>query len=335
MVGRSLPLVSSHVVVALCLWSPPLYAQEAEPAPAATELDGEEVSAERQEQAPTPGLANCYGRRQRTWGVRDFFVGLTNPLAVENKLQVGHCWPLLTDAGLLYDLSHVETGLVHYLSPSYTHQGLYVSFAPLSLVVFRLEVMGIYIWPLPMAGTSYLPRDSLWSTFSSSGLTHHVDHDYRSAGGLNANLSVTLQGSVTLAEWRRGPIELIFFDTLTLDYWFVGTESYYYNVQRDAILARSDWLVSNFATILVDIPLNGNHSIRTGPVDKLLYQVGAERIEHHQVGLLAAFHIKDAGRRVQGLQPFLQVSYYLTHHGRRLTVPINVIAGIEFQAPFF
>jgi hypothetical protein len=322
-VGLQRVAVALLIPCASLLWAAPCRAQSEEPSgarpapPPAAEHSGTAV--------------NCYGEHRAAWALHELFVALTNPVGAESQLQVSRCWPLVTDGGPLFDLTNVETGAFLYLSPSYTHQGLFASVAPLSILVFRLEVAGIYVWPLPLPGGSYFALDGYDESFASDGISHDVDAAPGDAGGLNIAFSTTVQASVTLAELGAGRLELLVSDSLGLEYWLMGSGGYYYNLRKDAILARSDLVLTNCGALLLSIPLRSGLGMRIGAVDMLLYGVGSQRVETNQVGGIVAIYI-ERSRDVRGIQPFVQVLGYTNQESRRLTFPLDVMIGIDLAA---
>jgi hypothetical protein len=258
-------------------------------------------------------------------------VALSNPIGAESQLQASRCWPLVTDRGSLFDLSNVESGAFLFLSPSYAHQGLFASIAPLSILIFRLEVAGVYVWPLPLPGGSYFVLDGDDDAFASDGISHEVDARPDDAGGLNATFTTTLQAAVTLAELAAGRLELLASDSIGLEYWWMGSGAHYYNIRKDAILARSDLVLTNSGALLLSIPLRRGLSMRVGAVDMLLYGVGAGRVDSNQVGGVVTIFIERT-RNVRGLQPFVQLLGYTNHESRRLTFPLDVMIGVDLAA---
>jgi hypothetical protein len=315
------PVVAVMILCGLCLRPAPCRAQSQEP------HDGQPAETP----APRETGVNCYGEPRAAWVVREFFVGLTNPLGAENQLQASRCWPLVTDRGALFDLTNVETGAMLYLSPSYMHQGLFASIAPLSVLIFRLEVAGIYVWPLPLAGASYFTLDGYDASFVSDGITHEVDAPPDDAGGLNVSFLTTVQAAVTLTTLRAGRLELMVTDTLGLEYWLMGRGDYYYNIRKDAILARSDLVLTNSGAVILSIPLRPGLAMRVGATDMLLYGIGSGRVDSNQVGGVVTFFIERAGD-VRGIQPFIQVLGYTNHESRRLTLPLDVMIGVDLAA---
>ncbi len=281
--------------------------------------------------AVEPPAKHCYGDSETKWIFGESFAGLTNALGFENQARVARCWPLIKKRGLLYDYTNIEVGLVHYLSLPYSQQGGFVSIAPLSILSFKLEVTGYYIWPITaLDGASHYPRTGYDDRFDSDGVSHGLDTDTAtSAGGMSVTFTTNLMASVELSRWKTGPLELLIINSFAVEYWLLGKAPYYYNVKKDVILARSDLLMTNTALVLLSIPLSGNRSFRLGAMDMLAYLPRDKSLGYHQLGGLFALNFDTVGRRVRALQPFLYISAYTHHAHRRLSFPLNLLAGVE------
>jgi hypothetical protein len=285
-------------------------------------------SGRRAEAAEPP--KNCYGDAAAKWVVGDTFVGLTNPVGFENQLRISRCWPLIEKGGILFAYTNLESGFFHYISVPYTHQGLFASLTPLSFVNFRLEAAGVYLWPVPaLAGVGYFGRRGYRDDFPSDGMAHDIDVNLGDAGGVNITLTTTLQGAVTLKQMSRGKLELLAVDALGVEYWSMGDDPYYYNQRKDVILARSDWIVTNFAVLMLGIPVKRGASLRLGVLDSLLYVPSGGVVGSNQVGAMISFYFEKTGKRVRGLQPFLQAAYYTNHSSRALTFALDFLVGVD------
>jgi hypothetical protein len=302
------------------------------------------AEAGEQQDAPSRGARgdayppqNCYGESAPRLIFGETLVGLTNPIGFENQLRLAGCWPLFASPGMFFAFTNLESGVFHYVSPAYTHQGAYLSLTPLSFLNFRLEAAGVHVWPveaLPGAGhfsrTGY--RDSF---YTPDGIDNRIDTDMTDAGGSNIVFATTLQASLTLAHLARGKLEMLLLNTLGVEYWSVGNDPYYYNIRKDVTLARSDVILTDFGLAAIGVPLAKALSLRMGAFDSLIYIPGGHLVGNNQVGAMVSIFMERLRKRVRGLQPFLQIAGYTNQAARRLGLGLNVVIGIDLSVMLF
>jgi len=235
------------------------------------------------------------------------FVVSLAPDGAENQLKATLCKPLIQRPGLLFDYSSWDISAFNYLSPIYDQQGVTVGVVPLSFLELRVDASALAIWTLPLEGAGY---------FAFPGYTTHFTEKEmpasraRSAYGANVTLSARLQGEVPVFDDK-----LVLTNTFQLDYWHVGDASHYYNARRDVVLARSDWLVKNNATLLFKVRASSTVSLQFGVQDDLTW-VPASNYVANIVGAFLSVPIRRQGR-LRDLEPFVRLGAY-THHAHRV-----------------
>lgn len=289
-----LPLITAALSLTLLTLALPDAA--AEPAPAAPAPA-----------APAPARTGKYCLEQPDAKfILSQTIGLQlNPLGAENQMALSICVPFTRVPGALFDFTNLELGLVNYLSPVYDHQGAFVSVAPLSILKLRAEVTGFGIWPIPLDGGGYFTHDSYAANFQKSA---HPHNKADSAAGSVVAFSAALQGKVPLS---RGAAVLA-IDTLLAELWTVGSGPFWYNSRRDALLARSDWVIKNTAFAVVEIPLTENINIRAGLADDATF-IPAAGYTTNIVAGLTTLVIKRVGKTIRNFQPFLRAGIYTEH----------------------
>jgi hypothetical protein len=126
-------------------------------------LLGTASDAAAQKLAPKPtigasvvrGGKHCLDEQQSKLMLNHYTAGSINPLGIETQLRLSFCTPLIERPGLLFDFSKLDAGLVTFISPTHVHVGPSLHVAPLSFLVFRAEVTGFYIWPIPLQGAGF------------------------------------------------------------------------------------------------------------------------------------------------------------------------------------
>ncbi|HUJ59667.1 MAG TPA: hypothetical protein VLX92_14280 [Kofleriaceae bacterium] len=260
---------------------------------------------------------HCVDERGAHLILDETLVGITNPLGVENQLQLYACWPLVETPGLLFDYTNVELGLYDNLSPIYVQQGAFVQVTPLSPLVVRAEVAGVQYWPLPIDGAGYYAVSGYRADFRDAALPAARGG---SATGVEAGSSVTLQGALPLAP-RLG---LVASDTLNPEYWRLGDGAYWVNERRDVILARSDWLVKNTAALLVEVK-RAPATLRAGVTDDFT-AVPRAGYAANLVGGLATLDVRHPTPSLHEVSAFVRVGDYTAHAFRR---GVSVFFGLS------
>ena len=93
--------------------------------------------------APAPAGKHCLDEGRTKVILNQTLAGQINPLGGEHHLLLSVCVPLIRTPGVLFDFTNIEGGLVNYLSPTYVHQGGFLSITPLSILQLRAELSGI------------------------------------------------------------------------------------------------------------------------------------------------------------------------------------------------
>lgn len=262
--------------------------------------------------------AHCQGEGKPKVLFSDTLLGLVNPLGVEHQTSFSVCSPLIKTPGILFDYTRVETGVMNYLGPIYSHQGGFVNISPLSILDFHAEASTVYMWPIPMDGAGYYPLDSYKADISGSAMPASKGID---ALGVNANFSTTLQAKIGVAPGLAIAVQ----ESPGLSFWYLGKGPYYSNPREDATLARLDWVVKNTALALMEYSPYAPVTFRLGFQDELKY-VPRSKYLGHIAGFLTSVVIKPMGPRLE-IQPFLRATQYVSH---RSLEGVMFLGGVNF-----
>jgi hypothetical protein len=266
---------------------------------------------------PAPAGHHCFGEPRARWLADVTLAGALNPRGLELQLQLGRCQPLVTQPGLLWDYTNVQSGLTGYLSPTYAMPGAFLSIRPLSLLELRAEAELIQMWRIGLDGAGYFPlsgyRDD-WSTLPASRA--------RPAQGYTASLTANLQAELPLADgWS-----LLAADSASWQRWQLGGAGHYYNVRLDLPMARREWLLRNTAVMLVNRQLTGRVRLRFGITDDLTWVEGSGYRQEVLAGLLTAVIARWPGATGE-TQPFIRLGGYTAHAYRR--GELQLVAGVS------
>ena len=293
-------------------------------------------AAKEREADPAPAPASrrvsaaCDGEGRTGWMLRQTLVGLTNALGGFYRAKAAWCRPLVRRPGLLWKLSQLEMGPFVFVTPSFLRGGGSLEIVPLSFLVLRLSVSGVYYWILPgFRASNYFSAGSYDRQWPSNGVVNDLSVDRGNGGGLNLSATLVLRAAVPLAKLERGPLELVVLDSFAAEYWYFPPHAYYYNQRADAVLARSDVGLFNTAALLLGFPLTARVDMRVGVTDALLVLPRPGRLAWHQVGGLVMFPIRLSHPRVAGLTAFTRITAYTHHHNRQLSFAWNFLVGAD------
>lgn len=273
--------------------------------------------------AAAPAGKHCLDENRTKVILNQTLAGQINPLGAEHHLLLSACVPLIQTPGVLYDFTNIEGGLVNYLSPTYVHQGGFLSITPLSVLQIRAEFTGIYIWSIPLDGAGYYPYQSFEGDFSNAARPAEIAGHAR---GSSFGLSATLRGKIDLPK----ELDLLLVNTTLVEQWNIGSAPYYYNLRRDIILQQSDWTVRNTFASLVEIPITQNFAVRAGLTDELT-MAPSSGYATNVAALLATGLVRRYGDTLRNLQLFVRAGIY-THHAsanKFRTAEANAIAGVN------
>lgn len=245
-------------------------------------------------------------------------VALLNPMGMEHTLRAGLRAPLGDPAELLFTGAHVEAGGVGYVSPIYAIHGGYLEVTPLAFLSLRAEVTGTAQWPLGMDGAGYYAVDGYDADVNAQSLP---GDEGGSATGWTVTLSGTLQGMVPL-----GSVSLILADRTQAAHASVGDAPFRYAPKYDLVVARQDWVVTNDALVLLDVPLDARWTLRAGAYDDLRW-VPASGYVGNQVGPIAVLSVREPADAVRGIDLYVRGGWY-THHGPRQD-ELTVLGGVS------
>ncbi len=284
----------------------------------------------RNDNAPAAQVSKaCDGQGRTGWMARMTVLGLSNPLGGVVSTRIGWCRPLVRRPGLLWKLTAFEVGGLHVVTPSFSRQGGYVQITPLSFLVLRVAVSGVLYWPLPsFKVAAYWQAEGYDQHWPSNGVSNDMEVDKELGGGLNVQTTAILRVAVGIGRLRHGKVRLLALNAMALEYFYFPGYDFYYNQRADAVLARSDLVLTNNAALLVELPLTPRVALRLGATNALAYLPRAGRLAWHQIGGLVMLPLKLAHRRVAELTPFLRVTGYTYHAVRRLSFRAAFIVGV-------
>jgi hypothetical protein len=267
------------------------------------------------------GGRSCLGEGRAKLLLGEGLYGQTNPLGLENQLQLGLCAPLIRTPGLLYDYTNVQVGLVADVSPVYAMPGAFLSIAPLSLLELRWEVEAVREWPIGRDGSGYFPLASADASF------RHLPADQaRSAHGLSAAFTGTLQAELEVApRWA-----LVAVDSAAYAWWQLGSAPFYYNARYDLVMARRDWVGKNLALLLLGREVSERIKVRAGAIDDLTWVASSGYRANVLGGLVAAVLSRWPGERSE-TQPFVRVGVYTDHAFRKGQLQLLAGAAMTFD----
>jgi len=243
---------------------------------------------------------------------------LLNPMGAQHELSVGLRSPLGPQGELLFGGAHAEAGVISRVAPIFAITGGYLEVSPLSFLVLRAEFTGNALWPIGMDGAGYYGLEGYESDVRSSTLTGDSGG---SATGWSVRLRAALQGAIPVGNGR-----ILVVNQMTFQHDAMGDAPFYYSVEHDLVLARSDWVVHNDAVVLGEVPLETDLLIRMGAYSNLRW-VPESCYVGHQVGPIVALTFNDVTDEVYSITPFLRGGYY-THHLTRAD-ELTVLGGIS------
>lgn len=258
------------------------------------------------EDAHTPRSKHCLDDDRPKVFLGHTLAGQINPLGSEHHLVLTLCFPFVREPGLPFEGSRLEVGAANYLSPTYDHQGAFISLTPFAFLRLRVEATGIHVWTLPINGAGYYAFQSYDDDYSDEVRTQDRA---RQAGGFAFAGSARLQARIGPAEG----LNVVIVNTFLAEAWSLGDGPYFYNLRRDILLAREDWVFKNTAVSFVQIPITANVATRLGVTDDTVVVPVSGRTGNIVAGL-ATLLIRRVGATIRELQPFLRIGVH-THHG--------------------
>jgi hypothetical protein len=283
-------------------------------------LAGHALAAEPPPADEGAGGKNCLGEGRTKLLVVEGLYAQSNPVGVENQLQVGVCTPLVRKPGLLFDYTNAQVGVVVNAAPVYAMPGVFASVAPLSILELRAELEGVRAWTIGMDHAGYYPRASGGEQFRDLPAALA-----RSAAGYTATFTATLQAEVELPQ----RLTLVAVDSGAYGYWRLGDAPFYYNPRYDLVMARGDWIGKNTAAVLVGRELSKGLVLRAGVTDELTWVASSAYQSNVLAGLLMAVI---SNWPVQGneTQPFVRLGGY-TEHAFRTGFQVLGGASVTFE----
>jgi hypothetical protein len=246
---------------------------------------------------------HCLGEARSKLVLTETLVQQTEPLGVENQLQVSGCMPLVRSPGILFDRTNLQTGLIVYAAPVYVSPGAFVSIAPLSILELRAEAEPFWTWPIGMDGAGYFPRSSADEQFEDLPADQA-----ESARGWTATFTGALQAEVHVAP--RWTVAVL--DQLAYAYWSVGGAPFYYHPRYDLVMARQDWVGKNMAFLLLGRRFSERVTVRAGLTDELMWSARSGNGQNILAGVVTA-DVAGWPRSGDVLSPFLRVGAFTEH----------------------
>lgn len=259
------------------------------------------------EAEPKPLMRHVLGIKYGDWGI-------------EHQMDLGACVPLVTDRGPLLDLSKVEVGVTNYFSPIYSMPAGYVHFQPLSFLSVRVEAGAIFYWPIGVASAGYYGISDYEQDYTKKSLP--ADEGEAAFGHF-----VRIKPALQLA-FPIGPARMIVLDSLSIDYFQIGGEDFYFHNKHDLPAANSEWFIDNLALVMVGIRVHPNAELRLGVNDQLTMNLGGKSTSNaiRGVAMIALDHL---GRRIRDFTPILTMGGR-THHPMRRG-DFNFIAAVSMS----
>lgn len=233
-------------------------------------------------------------------------VGLLNPMGVEHAVGVGLRAPIGDPAELLFSGAHVELGAVNYTSPIYTRTGGYLELSPIAPLVLRVEAAQATVWPIGLDGAGYFPsRDGQRPSLEGAR--------GEAATGWDARASAVLQMAFPL-----GPLRLVLWNESAVELVQLGDAPYHFSARHDAVLARRDFVVSDWGMAMLEIPIGG-WALRLGVYDEVR-AVPRSGWLANQLGGIAMLSADRVVPEIGSVAAFVRAGAY-THHQRRAGDP--------------
>lgn len=266
-----------------------------------------------------PSGKHCLGEQRMRLTARQHLVLQYNATGAEHHARLGLCMPLITEPGMLFDLTYIEFGLLDYLTPAYLQLGGYVEIVPIAPLVLRAEISGVGYWALPgFNRAGYVPRAGYDDTFDNDDLPPEMSE---SALGFDVNLVAIPRIRVPFSpSWA-----LVALSHLQFEYWDIGDASHYVNLRRDAIAARQDWMITNEAVLLAEWNYSPDFSLRFGAFDSWRTILGSG-YEANQVGAMVMANWPHPSDSTYDLSLFVRGGVY-TDHGFRQS-EATVLGGV-------
>ena len=272
-------------------------------------LPGAEASTKAKDTAAPSLLSpdegrNCLGQGRTRFAMNHVLGIAYGPLGVEHTLRMGVCTPVSRKPGVLFRHSFFEVGYQQRLSPIYLMPGAYMSFAPLSFLIFDVVASPVAYWPLDLRGAAYHELSGYQADYRPDALPPEQG---RSAVGWYLHGGVTLQLSIPL-----GPVNLLVLDILSFERWVLGTADYYYHNRQDLPAANPEGFLDNNALVMLELPVHPNVQVRFGVNDQLTMNFGAQQ-KSNTLAAVTMVNFNRLGTRIRDFGPLVRVGGR-THH---------------------
>ena len=230
-------------------------------------------------------------------------VGQLGPMGAEHALALGVRADLGDPDEPLFAGAHAEAGVVDYTSPIYSNNGLYLEVSPLAFLVLRGTLTATAVWPIGMPGAGYYGTQSpaLPALDGEAGEAAH---------GFTATFSTILQMAVPL-----GPLRAIAWSELSLEHVRLGEMPFYYSARHDAVLARDDDVLGNWAMALLEIPVASDLALRLGAFHDLRH-VASSDVTYQQLGGVAMLGATRPIPEIGELLAFARAGAFVEHERR-------------------
>lgn len=240
-------------------------------------------------------------------------VGQLGPMGAEHALALGIRADLGDPGEPIFTGAHAEAGAVNYTSPIYSNTGAYLEVSPLAFLVLRGTLTASAVWPIGMPGAGYYGTQSpaLPPLDAAAGGAAH---------GWTATLSVIVQMAVPL-----GPLRALVWNELSLEHLRLGEMPYHYSARHDAVLARDDDILGNWAMALLEIPLASDLALRLGGYHDVRH-VSSSGVTYQQLGGAAMLAATRPVPEVGEVTAFARAGAWLEHDRR--AGDFTLLAGV-------
>lgn len=255
--------------------------------------------------------------------LREELVLLLNPLGAQHRLDFG----VRHETGDPHDLwtsgSHVEGGIVTAVAPVFAVGGVFLQAQPLSFLMLRAEVVGVGIWPVGLDAAGHFALSGYDAEVRAENLPAS---EARTATGWLGTASATLKGAIDLDPRWRLLIESLWGLTRVA----IGTAAFYYSMRHDLVVAREDFIASEYTFLGAEGRVVSDLFVRFGVYDDLRL-VPASGYVGHQLGAIAIVEWIELSHEVSSLALFVRGGAYSHHVIRTGDFTILVGCAIDYE----
>ncbi len=273
--------------------------------------------------AASVAQARCGDADAPRWLGHQSLIALVNPLGAEHNARFGLCLPLYESADPVLALNHFEAGVSTYLSPVYFVPGAYAQIVPVSFFVLRVEVHGLTVWPIPIAGAGYYARSGYDQSWSQDQVPAS---DGGSANGFSMRIMGVLRFQVPLTE----SLSILALAATWTETNILDRGQYWLDVRDDMVAASGDWVIDQEAVLLLQARWPEGFGLRFGAFSALRTLPSAGYVGH-QLGPIAMMSFGRVDPHVYGLGFFLRMGIYTSHRFRTGTPSAMLGVNVDWD----